>query len=101
MWLQIAIATLTTVVPLFAAPQSIRGIDFKNASYAWDERDPGVPSKSVRVAHALVRAVSRLVSTLACTFIPVQKKSVETSLDAARKSACATPALERLRKPTA
>ena len=28
-----------------AAPQSIRGIDFKNASYAWDERDRGVPSE--------------------------------------------------------
>src|SRR6266568_2438408 len=35
---------ITTVLPLFAAPQSIRGIDFKNASYAWDELDRGVPS---------------------------------------------------------
>ncbi len=44
MWLRTAIAALATIGPLIAAPQSIREIDFKNASYAWDDLDRGVPS---------------------------------------------------------
>ena len=43
-WHRIAIATVITALPLVAAPQSIREIDFKNASYAWDDLDRGVPS---------------------------------------------------------
>src|SRR5258708_37227216 len=41
------------------------------------------------VAHALLRAVSRLVSTLFCVVI-VSRPGIETSLDAARTSACGT-----------
>ncbi len=44
MWLRTTIATLATIGPLIAGPQYIREIDFKNASYAWDELDRGVPS---------------------------------------------------------
>src|SRR5262245_54267174 len=40
------------------------------------------------VARALLRAVSRLVSTPRP--LPVHRPGVETSLDAARRSACAT-----------
>jgi len=45
---------------------------------------------SENVARALMRAASRLVSTLACEFMRFPKESVETSLDAARMSARAT-----------
>jgi len=45
MWRLIAIAAVSIVLPLFAAPRAIRKIDFKNATYAWDEPNPGVPSK--------------------------------------------------------
>src|SRR5437016_352188 len=48
-------------------------------------RCTGIRSHASRVAHALVRAVSRLVSTPA-----VSRGGVEKSLDAARTSACAT-----------
>src|SRR5437667_4970188 len=47
------------------------------------------------VAHALLRAVSRLISTPALLFDTVCEswaRTVEKSLDAARRSACATPA---------
>src|SRR5258705_3791577 len=45
MWRLIAIAAVSIVLPLFAAPQAIRKIDFKNATYACDEANRGVPSK--------------------------------------------------------
>jgi hypothetical protein len=45
MWRQFAIASVPTILPLFAAPQTIRGIDFKNALYEWHGLDRKVPSK--------------------------------------------------------
>ena len=48
------------------------------------------------VPHALVRAVSRLFSTRSGLGI-ILGTSIETSLDAARKSACATWDAVRLR----
>src|SRR5260370_11833552 len=47
------------------------------------------------VPHALVRAASRLVSMLSLETITTQK-SVETSLDTARTSACATKYNDRM-----
>src|SRR5258705_987 len=52
--------------------------------------------RTAGVAHALLRAVSRLVSTPAPLYDaasePVARTGVEKSLDAARRSACATVA---------
>jgi hypothetical protein len=44
------------------------------------------------VAHALLRAASALVPTLACDALSHLRKRVETILDTAGKSACATSA---------
>jgi hypothetical protein len=58
MWRQFAIASVTTILPLFAAPQTIRGIDFKNALYEWDGLDRKVPSKwqwLTEAPHASIR----------------------------------------------
>src|SRR6266850_1173758 len=50
----------------------------------------------VFVAHALVRAVSRLVSTLACEMLPISEKSVETSLVSTRHARARAPLIRYL-----